>query len=75
MKPLNIRPYKSPGKEDCHPPEGYKNWWEDVGNIGDGKLIQELDNEISIGIEEYEMQQQEDLEDYNKLIMEGILGH
>ncbi len=50
----------------------YRNWWEGVGYKGNGKLIQELDNEISIGIEEYEIQQQEDLEDYNKLIMEGI---
>jgi len=30
MKPLGRRPINFPGKEDCHPRDGYMNWWEDV---------------------------------------------
>jgi len=46
MKPLSRKCVKFPGKTDCHPESGYMNWWEDVGDIGPGKLKQELENEI-----------------------------
>jgi len=45
---------------------------EDICSNGNGKLIQEIDNEIEDGIDEYNQQLEEDLEDYNKLILEGI---
>ena len=28
MKRENLKPVHFPGKEDCHPPKGYINWWE-----------------------------------------------
>ncbi len=77
MKPLNQHPTTqcNPSKVDYHIHENGKkveNWWEEVGNKGDGKLHQELQHFIDEGIEEFEIQQQEDNESYNQLIKDGI---
>jgi len=28
MKPEGLKPVHFPGKTDCHPKKGWKNWWE-----------------------------------------------
>ena len=28
MRPEGDKPVRFPGKTDCHPKKGYKNWWE-----------------------------------------------
>lgn len=30
-QPMGRKPYRFPGKKDCHPPKGYVNWWEKEG--------------------------------------------
>ena len=31
MKPYGRgKTVRFPGKTDCHPPKGWKNWWEDI---------------------------------------------
>ena len=33
MQPLGRKPTRFPGKTDCHPRDGMKNWWEvEIGN-------------------------------------------
>jgi len=60
MKPLSRKCVKFPGKTDCHPESGYMNWWEDVGDIGPGKLKQELENEILEEILDMEEEKEEE---------------
>ena len=31
MKPEGLKPVQFPGKTDCHPRKGWKNWWECLG--------------------------------------------
>ena len=77
MKPEDQRSYKGSGhKVDYHVRENGKpigNWWEDVASPhSKSKLVMGLENEIHQGIEEFEHQRAEDLEEYRKLIIEGI---
>jgi len=54
MKPLNRIPVRFPGKKDCHPKKyDDKNWWENIAIKGNGRLKQEVDNDIKEGITEY----------------------
>ena len=77
MRPLNLAPVKFPSKTNYKMFDRGKrlqNFWEDIGWKGDGKLIQEVQNEIHEGEQEYLLQLEEDKQDYTKLIMEGING-
>lgn len=40
MQPKGRRPIKFPGKTDCHPPNGYINWWESCGNNNTNKALE-----------------------------------
>lgn len=31
MKPEGLKPIRFPGKTDCHPKKGWKNWWACLG--------------------------------------------
>lgn len=77
MKTLNQRAVNFPSKTDWNLHEDgrkLENWWEYIGEngAGNGTLKQELQDMIDVGIEEYNIQQQEDLEDFNEIIKEGL---
>ncbi len=75
MKPLNRHHVNFPSKTNYKMIENGKrleNWWEDVGDIGNGKLKQEIQKEIDEAYIDYAEQSEEDRIEYLKLIKEGI---
>ena len=48
MRPYGrIKTVRFPGKEDCHPPKGYVNWWEKITKIlTRSRMKQILKNEL-----------------------------
>ena len=51
MKQEGLKHISFPGKRDAHPPKGFINWWEDIGdfisrNTRKQKLKKEIENEL-----------------------------
>lgn len=72
MKPLGRHHCNFPGKQnwsivDKNSGKKLESWWVDTGWKGSGKLKQDIEIEIEEGIEEFDHQRKEDLEE-NKMI-------